>query len=106
MTSGREIVARIKARKNKENKEKDAALRAALGKVTPGESRRIRESYDKAMEGLRALALVLELADANLDEPAGPLIVAHLEVCGALDAVDKSRLGDVLSEEIVFTILD
>ena len=75
-----------------ENKTNDAALRQTFRSMDPHHAQEIRDAYYKAVEGLRTLATALEMADAELSEPGGPLIVEHLIACEALAAMDQSRL--------------
>jgi hypothetical protein len=48
------------------------------------------------MDGLRDLANLLEIADARQPQTAGPLLVEHLYVAQALDAMRPSQLRSVI----------
>ncbi len=80
----------------KEHKNLNAALRTIFRNMDPHQAQEIRDSYYKAVEGLRSLAEALEIADANQQESAGPLLVEHLYACEALEAMKHSRLGAIL----------
>ena len=82
--------------KNNEHKATDAALRGIFKSMDAHQAQEIRDAYYKAVEGLRTLADALEIADANQDKPAGPLIVEHLYAVEAIDAMKNSRLGAIL----------
>ena len=79
-----------------DNKTLDATLRTIFRNMDAHQAQEIREAYYNAVVGLRTLADALEIADANQEESAGPLIVEHLYACEALDAMKKSRLGAIL----------
>ena len=79
-----------------DNKTLDATLRTIFQSMDAHQAQEIREAYYNAVVGLRTLADALEIADANQEESAGPLIVEHLYACEALDAMKKSRLGAIL----------
>ena len=64
--------------------------------MDPHQAQEIREAYYKAVEGLRTLADMLEIADAQQPQPAGPLLSEHLLACEAIDAMKKSQLGRIL----------
>ena len=74
----------------------EEALRQIFRTMDAHRAQEIREAYYKAIEGLRTLADALETADADLPEPAGPLINEHLYACEALDAMKQSELGRIL----------
>jgi hypothetical protein len=42
------------------------------------------------------LADMLEIADAQQPQTAGPLLTEHLLACEAIDAMKKSQLGKIL----------
>jgi hypothetical protein len=42
------------------------------------------------------LAELLEIADAQQPQTAGPLLTEHLLACEAIDAMKKSLLGKIL----------
>jgi len=71
-------------------------LREIFRKMDGNRAQVIREAYYKAVEGLRTLADELEIADAEQEESAGPLIDEHLFACEAIDAMNKSVLGRIL----------
>jgi hypothetical protein len=56
----------------------------------------IREAYHNTMDGLYALAELLEAEDAKQPESAGPLLAEHLLAIEALDAMKQSRLGAIV----------
>ena len=82
--------------KNTEHTATDAALRLIFKAMDAHRAQEIRESYYKAIEGLRTLADTLEIADANQDESAGPLLVEHFYAVEAIDTMKNSRLGAIL----------
>ena len=82
--------------KSNEHATTDAVLRQIFRTMDAHQAQEIREAYYKAVESLRTLADTLEIADANQDESAGPLLVEHLYAVEALDAMKKSRLGAIL----------
>ena len=84
------------AKNKNEHKATDAALRVIFNAMDAHHAQEIREAYYNAIEGLRTLADALEIADADQQESAGPLIVEHLYACEALDAMKNSRLGAIL----------
>jgi len=71
-------------------------LRDAFRTMDPHQAQEIREAYYKAVEGLRTLADMLEMADAEQPQTAGPLLTEHLFACEALDAMKNSLLGKIL----------
>jgi hypothetical protein len=64
--------------------------------MDPHQAQEIRESYYKAIEGLRSLADSLEIADAQQPQTAGPVLADHLYACESLDAMRSSQLGRIL----------
>lgn len=74
----------------------DAHLRQVLQQLDATQAQEIRDAYYKAIEGLQALAQVLELADADQTENAGPLLTEHFHAVAALAALQQSRLGRIL----------
>ena len=82
--------------KNNEHARTDAVLRAIFKSMDAHQAQEIRDAYYDTVVGLRTLADALEIADANQDKPAGPLIVEHLYAVEAIDAMNKSRLGAIL----------
>jgi hypothetical protein len=84
------------AKNNNEHKATDATLREIFKTMDAHQAQEIRDAYYNAVEGLRTLADALEIADADQQEPAGPLIVEHLCACEALEAMKRSRLGAIL----------
>jgi hypothetical protein len=72
-------------------------LRDAFRTMDAHQAQEIRESYYKAVEGLRSLADSLEIADAKNPGPASDhLIGEHLLACEAMEAMSKSLLGRIL----------
>ena len=71
-------------------------LREAFRTMDPHQAQEIREAYYKAVEGIHALAELLEIADAQQPQTASPLITEHLLACEAIDAMRKSLLGKIL----------
>ena len=84
------------AKNSNEHKATDAALRVIFKAMDAHQAQEIREAYYNAVEGLRTLADALEIADANQQESAGPLLVEHLYAIEAIDAMKNSRLGKIL----------
>jgi hypothetical protein len=76
------------------NKEK--RLREIFRNMDANRAQEIREAYYKAIEGLHTLAEMLEIADANQEQTAGPLLTEHLLACEAIEAMKKSLLGRFL----------
>ena len=81
---------------NNDNKTNERILRDAFRTMDPHQAQEIREAYYKAVEGLRTLADMLEMADAEQPQTAGPLLTEHLFACEALDAMKNSLLGKIL----------
>jgi hypothetical protein len=79
-----------------DKKANEKILRDAFRTMDPHQAQEIRESYYKAIEGIHALAELLEIADAQQPETAGPLLTEHLYACEALDAMRNSLLGKIL----------
>lgn len=72
-------------------------LRAAFRAMNPEQAQFIRESYYKAVEGLRTLAETLELADLEIGETNDhALIEEHLIACHAMQTMGQSLLGRIL----------
>lgn len=80
----------------KEQKQTAEALRELFKKMDSQSAQEIRDAYYKAMDGLRALGELLEVADAKQEELAGPLLIEHLLAIEALDVMKQSVLGSVL----------
>ena len=79
-----------------DKKANENILRDAFRTMDPHQAQEIRESYYKAIEGIHALAELLEIADAQQPQSAGPLLTEHLLACEAIDAMKKSLLGKIL----------
>jgi hypothetical protein len=79
-----------------EQKATIASLREIFRTMDADTAQEIREAYYKAMDGLYALAELLETEDAKQPESAGPLLAEHLLAIEALDAMKRSRLGAVV----------
>ena len=79
-----------------EKQANEKILRDAFRTMDPHQAQEIRESYYKAIEGIHALAELLEIADAQQPQTAGPLLTEHLLACEAIDAMKKSQLGKIL----------
>ena len=79
-----------------DKKANEKILRDAFRTMDPHQAQEIRESYYKAIEGIHALAELLEIADAQQPQTAGPLLTEHLLACEAIDAMKKSQLGKIL----------
>ncbi len=79
-----------------DKKANEKILREAFSTMDPHEAQRIREAYYQAVEGIHALAELLEIADANQKQTAGPLLAEHLYACEAIYAMRKSLLGRIL----------
>jgi hypothetical protein len=79
-----------------EQKATVASLREIFRTMDSESAQDIREAYHKTMDGLYALAELLEIADAKQPESTGPLLTEHLLAIEALDAMKRSRLGAVL----------
>ncbi|MBN8601245.1 MAG: hypothetical protein J0M26_09465 [Planctomycetes bacterium] len=79
-----------------DKKANEKILRDAFRTMDAHKAQEIREAYYKAVEGLRTLADMLEIADAEQPQTAGPLLSEHLFACEALDAMKNSLLGKIL----------
>ena len=79
-----------------DKKANEKILRDAFRTMDPHQAQEIRESYYKAIEGIHALAELLEIADAQQTPSAGPLLTEHFNAVQALDAMKNSRLGKIL----------
>ena len=79
-----------------DKKANEKILRDAFRTMDPHQAQEIRESYYKAVEGIYALAELLEIAYAQQPQTAGPLLTEHLYACEALDAMRNSLLGKIL----------
>jgi hypothetical protein len=79
-----------------DNQSNERILRDAFRTMEPHQAQEIREAYYKAVEGLRTLADMLEVADANQPQTAGPLLIEHFHAIGAIDAMKGSLLGKIL----------
>ena len=84
------------AAQTQEQKDALARLVEAYKRIDPVQAKEIQEAYYKAMDGLRDLANLLEIADARQPQTAGPLLVEHLYVAQALDAMRPSQLRSVI----------
>ena len=71
-------------------------LRDAFRTMDPHQAQDIREAYYKAVEGIHALAELLEIADAQQPQTAGPLLNEHFLAIEAMEAMKKSLLGMIL----------
>lgn len=71
-------------------------LRDAFRTMDPHQAQDIREAYYKAVEGIHALAELLEIADAQQPQTAGPLLTEHFHAIEAIQAMKKSLLGKIL----------
>jgi hypothetical protein len=78
------------------SKETETMLREIFKTMNAHQAQEIREAYYNAVEGLRTLADALEIADADQNESAGPLLTEHFFACEALDVMKKSQLGRIL----------
>lgn len=78
----------------KQNKNEE--LKKIFKSMKPEQAQEIREAYYKAIEGLRTLTDMLEVADAEQDATAGVLLDEHFIAVEALEAMSKSGLGAVL----------
>ncbi|MCC7336830.1 MAG: hypothetical protein IT422_17195 [Pirellulaceae bacterium] len=81
---------------NNDHKATETALREIFRDMDGDRAAEIREAYYKALEGPMTLAEALEIADAKLESPAGPLLTEHFHAIEALDVMKRSRLGAVL----------
>ncbi len=79
-----------------EHKTTDAALRAIFKQMDAHQAQEIRTAYYDAITGLKTLADMLEIADAEQPEHSGPLLTEHFHAIDALNAMAQSRLGSVL----------
>ena len=82
--------------KDTDKKANEKTLRDAFRTMDAHQAQEIREAYYKAVEGLRTLADMLEIADAQQPQTAGPLLTEHLYACEAIDAMRNSLLGKIL----------
>ena len=72
-------------------------LREIFKTMDAEQAQEIRESFYKAMEGLRGLADALEIGDAKRSGPTSELLIGeHLLAAEALSTMKKSELGRVL----------
>lgn len=77
--------------------EHEQVLREAFRAMKPDSAQEIRESFYKAVEGLKRLADALEMADMEVgDRNDHALIEEHLIACAALEEMNKSVLGRIL----------
>ncbi len=77
--------------------ESEKALREIFRQMNADDAQAIRDAYYKAVEGLRALADAVELADAHLAGPTNDhLMREHFLACDGLAVMRKSELGRVL----------
>jgi hypothetical protein len=81
---------------NNDNKTNEKILRDAFRTMDPHQAQEIREAYYKAAEGIHALAELLEIADAQQPQTAGPLLTEHFYAIEAIEAMKKSLLGRIL----------
>ncbi|XZE36000.1 hypothetical protein SH501x_001550 [Pirellulaceae bacterium SH501] len=79
-----------------EKKCNETILRDAFRKMDPYQAQEIREAYYKAIEGIHTLAEMLEIADAQQPQTAGPLLTEHFLAIEAIEAMRKSLLGKIL----------
>jgi hypothetical protein len=79
-----------------DNKTNERILRDAFRTMDPHQAQEIREAYYKAIEGLQSLAEALEIADAQRENAAGPLLDEHFIAVEAVEAMSKSLLGRIL----------
>jgi len=79
-----------------ETKTIDATLRQIFKAMDAHQAQEIRDAYYKAIEGLMTLTEMLEIADAQQERTAGPLLTEHFNAAEALEAMNRSRLGAVL----------
>ncbi|XZE35806.1 hypothetical protein SH501x_001349 [Pirellulaceae bacterium SH501] len=84
------------ANANNQNAAIDASLRQIFKMMDAHQAQEIRDAYYKVMEGLHTLTESLEIADAQQEPTAGPLLDEHFNAVNALDAMKKSRLGKIL----------
>ena len=74
----------------------ETRLRAALKSMSSKDYQAIRDAYYKAVEGLQALAEILERVSEPTDNKVDPLLAEHLIACSAINAMDSSELGRIL----------
>ena len=74
----------------------DATLRQIFKTMDAHQAQEIREAYYKAIEGIHTLAEMLEIADAQQPQTAGPLLTEHFLAIEAIEAMKKSLLGKIL----------
>lgn len=79
-----------------EKQHNEKILRDAFRKMDPHQAQEIREAYYKAIEGIHTLAEMLEIADAQQPQTAGPLLTEHFLAIEAIEAMKKSLLGKIL----------
>lgn len=81
----------------KEQNATEKTLRNALRTMNADQARAIREAYYKAVEGLQALADMLEIADLEVGEQNDhALIEEHLIASEAVETMEKSLVGRIL----------
>ena len=77
--------------------ENEKQLREIFGNMDADQAQEIRDSFYKAVEGLRGLADSLEIADAKRSGPTSDFLInEHLLAVEALETMKKSELGSVL----------
>jgi hypothetical protein len=79
-----------------DKKTNETILREAFRTMDAHQAQEIREAYYKAVEGLRTLAEMLEIADAKQEQTAGPLLTEHFYAIEAIEAMKNSLLGKIL----------
>ncbi|XZE34663.1 hypothetical protein SH501x_000129 [Pirellulaceae bacterium SH501] len=79
-----------------EKQRDEKILRDAFRKMDPHQAQEIREAYYKAIEGIHTLAEMLEIADAQQPQTAGPMLIEHFHAIEAIEAMKKSLLGKIL----------
>jgi hypothetical protein len=77
-------------------KTQQSDLRTTLTKLDSEQYQEIRAAYYKAVEGLAALASLLESADTDLGRQPGPLLEEHYIAIEAVNAMGRSELGRYL----------
>jgi hypothetical protein len=75
---------------------KQTELKTIFRTMDAQQAQEIREAYYKAVEGLQSLAKALEIADAQQENTAGPLLDEHFIAIEAVKAMSKSLLGRIL----------
>lgn len=75
---------------------KQDQLKTIFRTMNANQAQEIREAYYKAVEGLQSLAEALEIADAQQENTAGPLLDEHFIAIKAVEAMSKSLLGRIL----------